>query len=133
MGTDQDALARENPPHLKAMFVGCGSSNYHQDVEGQNGAFKLSHNLNYTFTLARAERKVREDPTLRKWLAECDENIWDWFKRPLSKHVAIFKDLPNVQKWYQDWVDHQDYDEYWKQGGYNVEGFYGIVEYLSKK
>jgi putative CocE/NonD family hydrolase len=27
-------------------------------------------------------------------------------------------------KWYSDWVEHQDYDDYWKQNGYSFEGFH---------
>ncbi|HET9902309.1 MAG TPA: CocE/NonD family hydrolase [Xanthobacteraceae bacterium] len=37
----QNALAREAPPHLKAMFPAFGTSNYHNDCEGHGGAFPL--------------------------------------------------------------------------------------------
>jgi putative CocE/NonD family hydrolase len=123
-GISQNAIARENPSHLKAMFPGFGTANYHQDVEGTNGAFRLAHNLIYTLGQARRDRRARQNPTIDAWLAECLQNVREWFTKPLSKHIPLFRDVPMAQKWYTDWVEHQDYDDYWKQNGYNFEGFY---------
>jgi putative CocE/NonD family hydrolase len=58
------------------------------------------------------------------WLAECEKNVWDWFKKPLSRQIEIFRDVPMTQRYYQDMVEHSDFDDYWKDTGYNVEGFY---------
>lgn len=111
-GISQNSIARENPPHLKAMFPAFGTANYHQDVEGTNGAFRLAHNLIYTLSHARRDRRARQSPTIDSWLAECEKNVRDWFKKPLSKHIEIFTEVPMAQKWYTDWVEHQDYDDY---------------------
>jgi putative CocE/NonD family hydrolase len=110
-GAVQDALAREKSPHLKAMFVGGGTTNYHMDTQGTGGAFRLVHNLMYSLHLAMAEA----DPVQRGWLAECEKNAGEWLKKPLSMQISIFENVPTAKKWYTDWVEHQDFDDYWKQ------------------
>ena len=122
----QDALAREKPPHLKAMFVGEGTTNYHMDSQGTGGAFRLAHDLMYSLSLAiNVEKSVRENSALRAWLTECEKNAGDWLKKPLSGQISIFEGVATAKKWYSDWIEHQDYDDYWKQNGYCSEGFYG--------
>jgi putative CocE/NonD family hydrolase len=123
-GISQNAIARENPPHLRAMFPANATANYHQDVEGTNGAFRLAHNLLYTLNQAKRDRRARQCPAIDAWLTICEQNIRDWFKKPLSKHIDLFKQVPLAQKWYSDWVHHQDYDDYWRQNGYSFEGFH---------
>ncbi len=120
----QMALAREGAPNLTAMFPAFGTADYHQDTEACGGAFRLAHNLFYSLHQARMDQKTLADPVLAAWIAEAEEHIYEWFKRPLSKHFSIFERLPNVQRWYRDWVDHQDHDDYWKQNGYYYEGYY---------
>lgn len=123
-GISQNAIARENPPHLRAMFPAYATANYHQDVEGTNGAFRLAHNLLYTLNQAKRDRRARQCPAIDAWLTVCEENIRGWFEKPLSKHIDLFKEVPLAQKWYSDWVHHQDYDDYWRQNGYSFEGFH---------
>ncbi len=123
-GAVQEALATERPPHLRAMFIGGGSTNYHMDTEGTGGAFRAAHNLMYTFYLAMNMEETATGAGCRAWLAECEKNAGQWLKRPLSKQISIFEGLPLVQKWYADWIAHQDFDEYWKQKGYCAEGRY---------
>jgi putative CocE/NonD family hydrolase len=117
-------MARENPPHLTAMFVGGGTTNYHFDTEGTGGAFRQVHNLLYSLILASTLPKVRRNRPVLAWLEECEKNAGEWMKKALSKQIAIFEGVPEAYKWYSDWVDHADFDEYWQQGGYCSEGFY---------
>jgi len=123
-GATQNATAREAPPHWKAMFPAFVSSTYYLDMGGTNGAFRMAHNLVYTLNHARRDRRTLQNPVIDAWLVECEKNVWEWFKKPLSKHIEIFRDVPMAERWYRDWVEHRDYDDYWKQTGYNVEGYY---------
>ena len=121
----QDAVALERPPHLKAMFIGGGSTNYHMDTGGTGGAFRLVHNLMYSLHLASdMEKEARKGRILRARLAECGKNAGEWLKRPLSKQIAIFEGISEAKKWYTDWIEHADFDEYWKQKGYCPEEYF---------
>jgi len=120
----QMSLGRENPPHLKAMFVGYGTANYHDDNGGVNGTFHLSHNVNYTIGHAMRDRRARENPDVMAKLLDAQKNMFEWMRKPLSKHFQLLEEVPMARQWYMDWVNHPDYDDYWKQNGYNFEGFY---------
>jgi putative CocE/NonD family hydrolase len=120
----QHALAREGPPHLRAMFPAFGTSNYHNDCEGHGGAFRLAHNLNYTIVHARVDRRARENPDIAAHFDRMKEDLADWLTRPLAKHIPALRTVPHAEEWYRQWVDHPDLDEYWQQNGYYFEGFY---------
>jgi putative CocE/NonD family hydrolase len=106
------------------MFPAFVSSTYYLDMGGTNGAFRLAHNLVYTLGHARRDRKALQNPVVDAWLVDCEKNVWEWFKKPLSKHIDVFRDIPMAKRWYGDWVEHRDFDEYWRQTGYDVEGYY---------
>ncbi len=79
----------------------------------------------YSFLLALSMKRVSEEDSVRlAWLEECRKNAGDWLKKPLSKQIAIFEHVSAAKKWYTDWVEHQDFDDYWKQSGYCSEGFF---------
>ena len=121
----QHALAREAPPHLRAMFPAFGTANYHDDCEAHGGAFRLAHNLNYTLNHAQMDRRYRDDPTVAAAIDQAKADMVDWFTRPLSEHFRILRPVPHAEQWYRAWVDHPDFDDYWKQNGYYFEGHYG--------
>ena len=120
----QNSLAREAPPHLKSMFIGHGTANYRNDGAGDNGAFALSHNLIYTIGHAMRSRAARESPALMARLRDAQTHQLEWMRQPLFKHLQLFEGTPVARQWYQDWIDHPDFDEYWMQNGYTFEGFY---------
>ncbi len=97
-GITQNLTAGEAPPHWKAMFPAFLTATYYHDMGGTQGAFRLAHNLVYTLGHAKRDRRSRQNPTVEAWLDECEKNIWEWFKKPLSKHIEIFRDVPMAQK-----------------------------------
>ena len=123
-GATQNSTAREGSPHLKAMFPAFVHSTYYHDMGGTHGAFRMAHNLVYCLGHAKRDRRARQNPRVEAWLLECEKNVWDWFKKPLSRQIEIFRDVPMTQRCFQDMVEHSDFDDYWKDTGYNVEGFY---------
>ncbi len=120
----QNSLAREAPPHLKSMFIGHGTANYRNDGAGDNGAFALSHNLIYSIGHALRSREARENATIMANLEDAEKHQLEWMRQPLSKHLQLLQSVPLARQWYQDWINHPDYDEYWKQNGYSFDGFY---------
>lgn len=123
----QNSLARETPPHLKSMFIGYGTANYHDDVAGNNGAFGLSHNLIYALGHATRDRRAIENPAIMAMLRDAEKNQFEWMRQPLSKQFQLFEGVPLAKQWYMDWVNHADFDGYWKQNGYTFEGYYDKV------
>lgn len=120
----QNSLARETPPHLKSMFIGYNTANYHDDTAANNGAFGLSHNLIYTLGHAKRDRRARENPDVMAQLLDDEANMLEWMRKPLSKHFQMLEGVPLARQWYMDWVNHPDMDDYWRQNGYMFEGFY---------
>lgn len=120
----QNALAREDPPHLKSMFIGYGTANYHDDTEANQGAFGLSHDILYTMTHAMNSRVARSNPVIMHHLQYEHAHIYEWMRMPLSKTIQLFDGVPNAKAWYTSWVNHPSIDSYWRQNGYMFEGFY---------
>lgn len=122
----QNALAVLRPPHLAAMFIMVGTSNYFDDGAYRGGAFTLLHNLVYPLNLATTSQEAERDPALKAaLLQEVHEELGSWLRaypyRPNASPILL---LPLNQRWFQDFVDHSDYDDYWKQNGFNFEVAY---------
>jgi putative CocE/NonD family hydrolase len=120
----QNAVGRESCRHVSAMFPAFCSSNYHNDVAGHGGAYRLSHNFVYTVLHSLLDRRAKSDPGLTAKLHQVQANMFEWFKSHPDKHERLFRDVPAALQWYQDWLDHPDLDDYWKQNAYYFEGFY---------
>lgn len=122
----QNALAVMHPPHLAAMFIMVGTSNYFEDGAYRGGAFTLLHNLVYPLNLASTSQEAEKDPTLRAAiLHEVHDQLGGWLRaypfRPNASPLFLY---PLNQRWFQDFVDHPYYDGYWKQNGFNFEVAY---------
>lgn len=127
LAATQNALAVENPPNLKTMFVAVGTSNYWEDGSGAGGASALLHNLAYAFNLASTSKEAQINPALQEGLLQGTKanNLGEWMLAyPFKNNASPFNEIPIYQKWFQDFVDHYRYDEYWKQNGFTFELYY---------
>lgn len=120
----QHALAREAPPHLRAIFPAFGTANYRDDCAGHGGAFRLAHNLNYTLRHAQMDRRARSDSGVEAAMTRALAQLRSWLAIPMSKHLRLLRPVPHAEEWYRNWLDHPDLDDYWKQNGYYFEGHY---------
>lgn len=120
----QNAIAREGSPRLNAIFPAFGSSNYHNDVAGHGGAYRLSHNFVYTVMHALLDKSASSSPGLVAAMRKVQENMFEWLSAHPDKHRRLFRDFPAGLRWYEDWLDHPDLDDYWKQNAYYFEGHY---------
>ncbi len=130
LAATQMSLAVEAPPHLKAMFIRVSTSNYWEDGAGSGGAFTLLHNLAYAMSLASTSKEARADPARGRALAAGIErdNLAEWVRAyPFYPNTSPLELIPTYQRWFQDWVDHSDFDDYWKQNGYTFELYYDQV------
>lgn len=123
-GSDQSALATLNPPHLKAMVVAVGTSNYHTSSMRQNGALELRFMI-YAFRMATTSREALADPALRLALEKDYARVGEWLTRtPYKKGSSSLRYLPSYEQWLMDILGEGDYNDYWKQRGYAIEHYY---------
>ena len=123
-GSDQSALATLNPPHLKAMVVAVGTSNYHTSSMRQNGALELRFVI-YAFRMATTSREALADPGLKAALERDFQRIGEWLHRlPYKKGSSALKLLPSYEQWVLDIQSNGDFNDYWKQRGYAIDHYY---------
>jgi len=124
-GSDQSALATLNPPHLSAMVVAVGTSNYHTSSMRHNGALELRFMV-YAFRMATTSREALADATLKAALLEDFDRIDEWLIRtPYKKGTSALRFLPSYEQWLLDILGEGDYNDYWKQRGYAIDHYYG--------
>ncbi len=126
-----NAILIQSPPGLAAAVMRQGTSNYHEDGAWQGGAFELLHNIGNTLSLAvKGSKEVLANPSIRdalEWALQMDHYIDELHMYPKKPGTSSFALVPSYDKMFQDWQNHEFYDAFWKQNGYNVEEFYGQV------
>jgi len=123
-GSDQHALATLHPPHLAAMFASEAMANYHTGSMRQGGAMELRFMI-YAFIMAWDSPTAQANPALQAAVRRELDNIHQWLGRtPLKPGVSVLRHFPAIERWVLDVLRHGDYDDYWKQHGYNVEEYY---------
>ncbi|MFH1086273.1 MAG: CocE/NonD family hydrolase, partial [Chloroflexota bacterium] len=123
-GSDQSALATLNPPHLAAMVVAVGTSNYHTSSMRQGGALELRFMV-YAFRMAATSPEAQADPALKAALERDFANIGEWLTRtPYKRGSSSLRYLPTYEGWLCDILQHGAYDDYWRQRGYAIDEYY---------
>ncbi len=123
-GSDQSALATLNPPHLKAMVVAVGTSNYHTSSMRQNGALELRFMI-YAFRMATTSREALADAALKAALDADFARVGEWLTRtPYRKGSSALRFLPSYEQWVLDLLGEGDFNDYWKQRGYAIDHYY---------
>ena len=120
----QNSMAVLRPPHLSAMFVMVGASDYFEEGAYRGGAFTLLHNLVYPLTFASNSQEAMKNPAIRATMLEAlsNDHLGAWLSAyPFRPNASPVTDSPINQKWFQDQIDHFTFDDYWKQNGYNFE------------
>ena len=119
LASTAQAILVQNPPGLAAAAIRVGPGNYHEDGAWHGGAFLLSHNVNYVLGLAASGReavaKPRVEATLRESLREHAFRLMR--SSPLAPDFSPLGLTPSYDRWYQDWQNHELYDDYWKTNG----------------
>ena len=123
-GSDQSALATLDPPHLGAMVVAVGTSNYHTSSMRQNGALELRFMV-YAFRMATTSREALADAGLAAALQDDFGRIGEWLTRtPYRKGASALRFLPSYEQWLLDILGEGDFNDYWKQWGYAIDPYY---------
>jgi len=123
-GSDQSALATLNPPHLKAMVVAVGTSNYHTSSMRQNGALELRFMV-YAFRMATTSPEALADSALKSALDADFARVGEWLTRtPYKKGSSSLRFLPSYEQWLLDILGEGEFNDYWKQRGYAIDEYY---------
>ena len=124
MAATQSAAATLNPPHLAAMFITEGPSNYYHCSMRHNGALEQRF-LIYAFHMAVTSPEARANPALCLALMEARTNLGQWLRRlPLKRGATPLRLLPSYEQWAIDLQTRAVYDEYWLQRGYAISEYY---------
>lgn len=134
VGATQWLAAIANPPHLVALFPVVTASNYHDGWTYQGGALEQWFDESWTSALAQdtVQHLAKAQMRTRQW-------IWDL---PLEDYPVLDvggeEFSHKLAPYFDDWLAHPDYDEYWKQWSieenypklrvqaYDVGGWYDI-------
>jgi len=124
MAAAQSAAATLNPPHLGAMFVTEGPSDYYSCSMRHNGTLEQRF-LIYAFHMAVTSKEARANPALRTALLDARNNLGYWLNRlPVKKGASPLRLLPSYERWVLDLQTRATRDEYWQQRGYAIGEYY---------
>lgn len=107
-GIVQLYAAMENPPHLVCLFLGVTPSDIYGQLVYNDGAFMLALAQAWSGALSVGEFGKRVGPAA---------NPAYWAKSlPLAEFpLVVVPGREGVGKYYQDWLKHPAYDDYWKE------------------
>lgn len=108
VGATQFLAAIAAPPHLAGICPVVTASNYHEGWTYQGGAFEQWFNESWTTGLAKNTLDRRGN-----W----DGKAIDWINvLPLRSYpVREASDAEGLAPYFKDWLDHPNYDDYWKR------------------
>jgi putative CocE/NonD family hydrolase len=118
MGATQWLAATQVPPSLKAMVPSITASDYHDNWTYQGGAFSLFFNVSWLMSnlaLARLMREREESASARKELADIMSTMDTMRTRTDFQPLKEFPLFRTGAPYFFDWLDHPNYDEYWRK------------------
>ena len=119
VGATQFLAAIAHPPHLAGIAPYVTASNYHDGWAYQGGALEQWFDESWATGLA-------QNTLLR--VATADSNAMNWKdKLPLTEYPLLpATDIKALAPYFQDWLAHPNYDDYWKQ--ISIEDHYSQIE-----
>ena len=118
----QQALAIRRPEGLVTQLLFDGGYNYHSQTMRHAGACEYGIFLQYVLWMARLSQEAAADLEIRKALDAMWRDLNAWVKRlPLRPGASPLALVPRYERWFFDMLTHADYDDYWKNVGYNLE------------
>jgi len=114
-GSNQQALALEQPPHLTTQVILDAGYNYWQRPLRHAGAFTEGITFPYALWMALAGKEARQDPSIRDELraALSDTETWRrWL--PAQAGETPLALAPSYEAWYLAMANTTDYEGIWK-------------------
>lgn len=130
VGAAQWLAASAKPPSLRCIVPGVTASDFHDGWTWRGGAFELGFNLHWALgSLAAANwdnlsNRLFLSPRQNEVLLEAHDNIMAGYK------FLPMREIPELEgglaPYYYDWLDHPEYDDYWRC--INIEEFHSKIE-----
>jgi putative CocE/NonD family hydrolase len=119
VGATQMLAALAKPPHLAGIFPIITASDYHENWTYQGGAFEQWFNESWTSGLA--------EDTMRRNLGGLEKPL-EWVNTLPLGDYPVFKTegVANPAPYFQEWLAHPNYDDYWKQ--WSIEADYSRIQ-----
>ena len=119
VGATQFLAAIAHPPHLAGIAPNVTASNYHDGWTYQGGAFEQWFNESWSTGLSQN--------TLFRFAGK-NSNAMNWKNvLPLTDYpLDALPDLKSLAPYFQDWLAHPSYDDYWKQ--ISIEDHYSQIQ-----
>ena len=110
VGATQMLAAIAHPPHLAGICPVVTASNYHEGWTYQGGAFEQWFNESWTSILAQdtLNRQVRNRTNALNGDLELPLSAYNLFPLPSTA-------TQDLAPYFLDWLQHPNYDEYWKR------------------
>lgn len=119
-GHVQASAAKLNPPHLSTIVVQFGGTSNGWESSIRNHGPLDHKQLTWAFGQILAETK---DPIVREFMKA--EAKPDWFHTlPLKRGLSPLAANPEIENYIFEMMEHENYDSYWKQMGYNWQEYY---------
>ena len=116
VGLTQWQAAISGHPALKALAPSITAADYHNGWAYQGGAFELGFNLSWTLGALSVNTLLKErarDPSLEStWqalMSGVDAMPEEFARLPLAGHPILAQFAP----YYDEWINHPTYDDYW--------------------
>ena len=125
VGATQMLAAIAQPPHLAAIAPNMTASNYHDGWTYQSGAFEQWFDENWTSQLAQntLQRLIDQNTDARLGVPVLPLSRYPVFNfGQLAAEGALTEELA---PYFEDWLAHPDYDEYWKQ--WSIEAHFSKI------
>jgi uncharacterized protein len=126
VGATQMLAAIGHPPHLAGICPIVTASNYHENWTYQGGAFEQWFNESWTSGLAQdtLNRAIKKDTNALVGSTVLPLNQYPIFNLRAPRDGAALTHA--LAPYFQDWLDHPLYDEYWKQ--WSIEENYQNIQ-----
>jgi uncharacterized protein len=126
VGATQMLTAINHPPHLAGICPVVTASNYHNGWTYQGGAFEQWFNESWTSGLAQdtMTRIVKADTNARVGAEVLPLSKYPLFNLNFSPSQDDLKQV--AAPYFQDWLAHPDYDDYWKR--WSIEENYSSIQ-----
>ncbi len=124
VGATQMLAAINHPPHLAGICPIVTASNYHNGWTYQGGAFEQWFNESWTSGLAQdtLNRTIKAHTNAREAV-----DVLPLRKYPLfNGKLSVDELTPALAPYFLDWLDHPDYDDYWKR--WSIEENYASIQ-----
>lgn len=115
VGATQMLAAVSHPPHLTAICPVVTASNYHENWTYQGGAFEQWFDESWTSGLAQdtLDRKIRKETNAVAGEEVLPLTHYPVFQTKMTTDAA--ETTQELAPYFVDWVNHPEYDDYWKQ------------------